>query len=466
MSKFIKNQIKSGENDFKEIWRRIRKRDFSGNTGIAIKNSVHQFSTNFVSKIGSLIFTIILARLLMPELFGYYSLALSTILVFGVLSKLGIETTLVRFISKEIKKNNGRIKSYLIYLGKIKIFLIFFTAIIILFSAKYIANSFYNKPILLALLAGILYTFFNQISVFLKSMLQASNNFSSIFKRELIFQISRIILVPSAVILAIRYSISEELNLMLIIILLSFSLFLASLFMFFDIKKIYSGKINKEKSFKLSRKKKEIINKFLIATATLTLSGLFFGVIDKIMLGKFVSGEFIGYYTSAHSLIGALAALVGFSSVVLLPIFSRLEGKRLERGLKKSIKIILIFSLGMFIITITSAYYIIFLTYGKSYLISTNILRIFSLLLFITPLIGIYQSYLISQGKPGTITKFLIASTILNILLNYFLINILLPYGELMAVYGVTFSTLISQIFYLGGLLSHKRINIKCLKIY
>jgi O-antigen/teichoic acid export membrane protein len=460
MSKFIKNQIKSGENDFKEIWRRIRKRDFSGNTGIAIKNSVHQFSTNFVSKIGSLIFTIILARLLMPELFGYYSLALSTILVFGVLSKLGIETTLVRFISKEIKKNNGRIKSYLIYLGKIKIFLIFFTAIIILFSAKYIANSFYNKPILLALLAGILYTFFNQISVFLKSMLQASNNFSSIFKRELIFQISRIILVPSAVILAIRYSISEELNLMLIIILLSFSLFLASLFMFFDIKKIYSGKINKEKSFKLSRKKKEIINKFLIATATLTLSGLFFGVIDKIMLGKFVSGEFIGYYTSAHSLIGALAALVGFSSVVLLPIFSRLEGKRLERGLKKSIKIILIFSLGMFIITITSAYYIIFLTYGKSYLISTNILRIFSLLLFITPLIGIYQSYLISQGKPGTITKFLIASTILNILLNYFLINILLPYGELMAVYGVTFSTLISQIFYLGGLLSHKRINI------
>jgi O-antigen/teichoic acid export membrane protein len=460
MSKFIKNQIKSGENDFKEIWRRIRKRDFSGNTGIAIKNSVHQFSTNFVSKIGSLIFTIILARLLMPELFGYYSLALSTILVFGVLSKLGIETTLVRFISKEIKKNNGRIKSYLIYLGKIKIFLIFFTAIIILFSARYIANSFYNKPILLALLAGILYTFFNQISVFLKSMLQASNNFSSIFKRELIFQISRIILVPSAVILAIRYSISEELNLMLIIILLSFSLFLASLFMFFDIKKIYSGKINKEKSFKLSRKKKEIINKFLIATATLTLSGLFFGVIDKIMLGKFVSGEFIGYYTSAHSLIGALAALVGFSSVVLLPIFSRLEGKRLERGLKKSIKIILIFSLGMFIITITSAYYIIFLTYGKSYLISTNILRIFSLLLFITPLIGIYQSYLISQGKPGTITKFLIASTILNILLNYFLINILLPYGELMAVYGVTFSTLISQIFYLGGLLSHKRINI------
>jgi O-antigen/teichoic acid export membrane protein len=396
----------------------------------------------------------------MPELFGYYSLALSTILVFGVLSKLGIETTLVRFISKEIKKNNGRIKSYLIYLGKIKIFLIFFTAIIILFSARYIANSFYNKPILLALLAGILYTFFNQISVFLKSMLQASNNFSSIFKRELIFQISRIILVPSAVILAIRYSISEELNLMLIIILLSFSLFLASLFMFFDIKKIYSGKINKEKSFKLSRKKKEIINKFLIATATLTLSGLFFGVIDKIMLGKFVSGEFIGYYTSAHSLIGALAALVGFSSVVLLPIFSRLEGKRLERGLKKSIKIILIFSLGMFIITITSAYYIIFLTYGKSYLISTNILRIFSLLLFITPLIGIYQSYLISQGKPGTITKFLIASTILNILLNYFLINILLPYGELMAVYGVTFSTLISQIFYLGGLLSHKRINI------
>jgi O-antigen/teichoic acid export membrane protein len=453
MVNFVKNQIKSGENDFKEICRRIRKRDFSGNTGLAIKNSIYQFSTNLTGKIGSLIFTIIVARLLMPELFGYYSLALSTILMFGAFSELGIGTTLVRFISKEIKKDNGRIKSYLIYLGKIKIFLILFTAIIILFSANYVANIFYQKPIFLALLAGIFYMLFNNINGFLKSMLHASNYFSSVFKRELIFQISRIILVPSAVILAIKYSFSNEVNLMLIIILLSFSIFLASLMMFFDIKRIYSKKINKEKSFKLSKKSKSITNKFIFATATLALSGLFFGNIDKIMLGKFVSGEFIGYYTSAHSLIGALTALVGFSSVVLFPIFSRLKGKRLEKGLKKSIKIILIFSLGMFIITIISAYYIIFLTYGKSYLISTNILRIFSLLLFITPLTGIYQSYHISQGRPGTITKFLIASTILNVLLNYFLINILLPYGELMAVYGVTFSTLISQIFYLGGLI-------------
>ena len=101
MANFLKRQIKSEGNDIKDIWQRIKKRDFSGNTGLAIKNSIYQFSTNAFAKIGSLIFTIILARLLMPELFGLYSLTLSTILIFGAISELGVTQTMVRFVSKE-----------------------------------------------------------------------------------------------------------------------------------------------------------------------------------------------------------------------------------------------------------------------------------------------------------------------------------------------------------------------------
>src|SRR3972149_4620205 len=90
--------------DFFDIFRRLKNRDFSGNTGLAIKNSIYQFSTNFVLKIGSLVFTVIIARLLMPELFGLYNLALSTILIFFVISNMGIGPALVRFVSKELEK--------------------------------------------------------------------------------------------------------------------------------------------------------------------------------------------------------------------------------------------------------------------------------------------------------------------------------------------------------------------------
>ena len=52
--------IKEEESDIKKIFKRIKSKDFSGNTGLAIKNSAYQFSTNIVQKIGSLIFVIII----------------------------------------------------------------------------------------------------------------------------------------------------------------------------------------------------------------------------------------------------------------------------------------------------------------------------------------------------------------------------------------------------------------------
>ena len=80
MKKLIKKEAK----EMRGILGRVRRRDFSGNAGQAIKNSTYNLATIVVSKGGSLLFTFILARILMPELFGLYSLALSTILMFTI----------------------------------------------------------------------------------------------------------------------------------------------------------------------------------------------------------------------------------------------------------------------------------------------------------------------------------------------------------------------------------------------
>lgn len=441
----------------KQIFYRLKNRNFQGNSGIVIKNSIYQLAYTFISKAGSLLFMIILARLLMPELFGLYSLVLSIIVIFATFAELGISTTIIRFISKEFERKQSRLKANILYLWKLKLILIFFSSILLIIFADYIANTFYQKPIFLALLAGVLYIMFIQLTAFLQPLLYASNNFASVFKREIVFQIVRLILVPLAVIMAIKYSLSDETILMLIVFFLAIALFLASIFLFLDVKKIYYARFKAEKNLSLPKEQKSTIKKFIFATAALAVSGVFFGNIDRIMLGKFVEAEFIGYYTAAFNLISTLIPLITFSSIVLLPIFSRLKNKRLEAGFKKSMGIIFLIATGTFLITIIFAYFAILIIYGKEYLPATNILRLLSLLLFILPIAAVYQSYYISQGKPGTIAKLLIVSTILNIFLNYILITSLLKFGDLAAVYGATIATIISQFFYLGGLIRGRR---------
>jgi len=91
--------LKKERATFKEIFNRIKKRDFSGSEGLEIKNSFFIMLISFVAKIGALIFTIIVARLLMPELFGLYSIVLAVIMTFVLFSDLGIGDAIVRFIS-------------------------------------------------------------------------------------------------------------------------------------------------------------------------------------------------------------------------------------------------------------------------------------------------------------------------------------------------------------------------------
>ena len=115
------NELKE---DLNNVFLRFRKKDFSGNQGALIKNSTWNLISIFGGKVGSFIFTIVLARMLMPELFGLYSLALSTILFFTIFSELGIGTSMLTYVSKSLGKNDPKkAKSYYNYLLKYKLYL-------------------------------------------------------------------------------------------------------------------------------------------------------------------------------------------------------------------------------------------------------------------------------------------------------------------------------------------------------
>ena len=55
-----------------------------------ITNAFFQTSTGFIIKFGGLLFSVLLARFLLPELFGIYSLALTIIITLVTFTDFGI----------------------------------------------------------------------------------------------------------------------------------------------------------------------------------------------------------------------------------------------------------------------------------------------------------------------------------------------------------------------------------------
>jgi len=194
----------------------------------------------------------------------------------------------------------------------------------------------------------------------------------------------------------------------------------------------------------------------LISISVFSLSGLLFGYIDVMMLGYFVSGELIGYYRAAFSLIGALVPLMTVAGA-LFPVFSRLDKESLERGFGKSLKMISLISIVSFVILISLAPIIIRLVFGLEYSPSIQILQILSILIIMLPISSLYETYFVSKGKPKKIAKLLIISTILNIGLNLALILWLLNYSPYMAVIGVCIATILSRGFYFIFLIVERR---------
>jgi O-antigen/teichoic acid export membrane protein len=444
------------EKEVLDVFQRLRKRNFKGAEGQAIKNSTFQISTTLAAKAGSIIFTIIIARMLLPELFGLYSLALSTIILFTAFSDLGISTALMTFISKSLGKNNFvKAKSYFRTLLKYKLFLVLIPSIILLVSAYFIANNYYNKPLFLGLLAGGIYIPVIAFLGFLENSFKAKNDFKRPFLRETIFQIVRLAFVPLSIFLFLKYSLSQESIIAGVILVLTFCYFLSMLFLIVFFRKKLS--FLKEKKKDLTKKEKKGLKKFILPLSATALSGIFFGYIDTIMLGHFVSGEFIGYYGAAFSLVGSASVIIGFAGAALLPVFSRLKGKNLEKAFSKTVNLTLLISILGALVAFFGAGAIINIIYGGEYIPAKILLKIFSALILILPLSGIYDSYFTSQEKTKVIAYFLIGTTIINIVLNYFFITFGLKLGMMEAVIGACIATITSRFIYFFGLAIYKK---------
>lgn len=435
------------------IFKRIKDRRFEGNSGTAIKNSMYQFAGTFVSKLGSLLFTIVLARILMPELFGLYSLALSTILFFTFFTDLGISNTLIRFASKEVSKDKyPKAKAYVFYLFKIKILIITGLLVLFLLLTKPL-SVYYQKPIFLILLSGSLYFFSISLAGFFQGFFQSLNDFRTPLMREAFFQILRLIAIPLLVIYLLSKAVSGEIILISIFICFGLIWAIMAFFLFFTARKT---RVFLAKKSELNTKEKGDANLFLKSMLVFSIFSLVFTYSDMFILGGFVSSEYIGYYQSAMGLIGSLSTLVVFSGS-LFPVFSRLKGGVLERGFKKALRITVIISFILFLASLLFSKTIITSLYGEAYAPAIPFFRGLCFVLVLWPFINLYNGYFMAKGKPEVIKEVLIGISLFNIFLNLSLVALLSQYGDSVAVLGLIGGTILSNVLYLAGCIWKKK---------
>jgi O-antigen/teichoic acid export membrane protein len=450
---FFKNE----KRDLREILRRIRRRDFSGDAGKAVRNSSYQLATNIIVKIGSLLFTVILARILLPEAFGLYSLALSTIILFFAFTDLGIGQALMTFLPKKFnEKNYQKANGYIYQLLKWKLFLILIISLALIVLGYFFSNFYYNKPIYLALLAGVFYILFSGLFSFYEQIYRAKNDFKIPFKKELIFQLLRLIIVPLVVLALIggRYDTAVSAA---IIFSISICYLIGLIYLLLNLGKNFPRVPKKL----LDKKEKQKLIKFILPLIILVFSGIFFGSIDMIILGGYVSAEFISYYGVAFALIGSATGIIGFSSSSLFPIFASSKGKKLERFFGKAKFFILMISLLGAVGIYLFAKVLILLIYGSDYFPALQILKLFSILVILIPISGLYDSYLISQKKTKSLAVIVIFITILNIILNFIGIKYGLSYGPMGAIMGLAIATILSKVVYLVSVIGYKSYLLK-----
>jgi stage V sporulation protein B len=411
---------------------------------IAIKNSVYSLSSIFVSKVGGLIFTIIIARILLPELFGIYSLALSITAIAITFTDLGIGSAAIRYISDALgKEKKGKARTYFKYLFKIKVLLILLAIVVVFVIAHFLSYNIFDKPLLFfPLMLSCLYVLMESLRALFGNLFTATKNLRPTPFLELIYQISKISLSLFAVmLLSTQFKVAGV-----------FVAFGISGFLFLIASLIILIKKDRELFFGgMEKIEKPRVWKYIKFMGLASLSLVFFTSIDTLMLGIFVDASYLGYYRAALSLIITIASLLSISGV-LLPIFTQIHKDRLKRGFQKTLRYILMFAVPIFFGLIFLSNYLITAIYGSEYLAAAKPLYFLSLLILVVPLVALYSTLFAARENPKDLSRFILISLIINIILNYVLIKSLLGISQEYAIIGSSIATLLSQVFLLVSL--------------
>lgn len=393
-----------------------------------MRSSIYNSISIFINKFGGLIFTIILARLFVPELFGTYHLVLSIAFLLLAFTDLGTNGTLIKYVAQALGQNDEVLaRSYLRYLFKLRlVFNLSCSLSLILLANTLAVHVFHTSSLHVPLIICGMFLFITSLLDFISALFMSLQRFEFIAVKHIFYEISRLLLVPALILLG--YGVSGAL--WGIVIASIVTLFISVLLLLIKYPSLLKGQV-------VNIERRGVL-RFLSYMSLASISGVFFAYVDSVMLGIFLPAEYVGFYRAAYNVVFAFIGMVSIT-FVLFPIFAQLEGLELENAFKRVFHYssILVFPCSFGLIFMAEP--VVKIVYGVDYLPSVLPMYILSVLIILSPL-DFFGVLFNAKGKPEYPAKLIIISSIMNIILNYiFIIKI----GML----GAAIATVISRSF-------------------
>nr|QBM01197.1 hypothetical protein [uncultured archaeon] len=421
----------------------------------SIEGSFWELISKIIEKIGALIFTIILARFLLPEGFGVYSLTMAISLVFIGFIDYAVDGTLVRYVSDALGKKNRKLaRTYFKYVFKKKILFSFISAFLLLILAYPLSVYIFKKPFLfLPLFISGFYIFVLAVESSYSSLFYVFKKIKGKTIKEVIKQFLRILITILVFLFVAKIYYVEGVITGLIITNL-----IVLIFVFFYVKKFSPFLFSKGKEGELDKKR---VMKFFYYLLLGSATGVIFSYVDVLMLGAFLPDiKYIGLFSAAVAFTWGIAGLLSFNSV-FLPIFTQVKKNKLEYALNSVLRYSLILTIPVAFGIVALSKYILLVIYGREY---TEVAIVLSLMAFLI-IEAVNGSFIMTvfsaKERPKFTTKISICSLFLNIVLNLILIKALLNISQLWALVGAAIATLISRYVSLGFLILTMKTKLK-----
>ena len=362
-------------------------------------------------------YQIILGRILGPEMYGLYNLAMSVATIASSFSVFGLLGALARFIPFHLKRGETEIVRSTIDFSSIFVFSSGIILAIVLFVlADYVAVSIFSKPELATPLR--IFAFGIPVLALQRVMRGITRGFKAVKYNVLVFNIGdRVIKI--AFFLVSMVFIYRLYGAICALIAGSFTTTILIMWLIrFRIFPEYS-----------SCRRTPVARSLLSFSWPLALTGftfLFVSKTDKILLGYYLSSEDVGIYSPALVIAGMLVFVAEAFKYIFLPTvsehFANKDISGLELLFKSTSKWIFLIVLPMFFLIMLFPREIITLLYGSKYVGGYMALIILSLGIAMNDLSGTAGNILVGGGhtKLNLICEVIAAAT--NIVLNIILI--------------------------------------------
>ncbi len=396
------------------------------------KESIISFSGIFYGSINRYLYSALLARWVGPEYLGIYSMANAIMLISEVLSKMGMETGVMRFVSRlDPEKDNDKISEIIASAIKMCALFSLFFMIMLISCSSYIVSNILSEQ---SLMVSVLIVFAISIPFNASTLVAAAatQGYKKLKYKSIVTQfINPTILLVSMIICYWLFSAESALMFPMLI-----TGIIGCIAMFQPLK--YLSGIRRQQIIKT--KFNYDLLKFSYPFMFVIILQTFMHWMDILMLGYFTNASTVGLYHPAARTAGLLQALLMSFISIYAPMISQFHSEKNILKMNQTYKMVsrwlLVFSIPISIMFILFPENILSL-FGKEYISSSNVLIILTIATLLQAIFGAASPTLGMSGFTRLILINTCIAFILNLGLNYTLIPL---YG----INGAAYATLIT----------------------